>query len=237
MIKYNNNTINKLATNATVNKMYYGSNVVYLAVKGEEPPTPPTPLNVITYEASAKLAETTNPVASSTGLHINAFSGSSGQQLTMTSHTFENGVGTIEFDGDITSIGTRAFNLCIDLTSIKIPNSVMTIGNYAFYQCSGLTSINIPNGVTSIRGNAFRNCSGLTSIDIPSGVTSIGLRAFFNCSSLTSVTVNARTPPTLGTYVFDGTNNCPIYVPSASVDGYKSATNWGTYASRIQAIP
>lgn len=43
MIKYDNNTINKLATDATVNKMYYGGNVVYLAVKGEEPPTPPTP--------------------------------------------------------------------------------------------------------------------------------------------------------------------------------------------------
>ena len=30
MIKYNNNTINKLATDATVNKMYYGSNVAYM---------------------------------------------------------------------------------------------------------------------------------------------------------------------------------------------------------------
>lgn len=44
MIKYNNNTINKLATDATVNKMYYGSNVVYLAVNGEEPPTPILPI-------------------------------------------------------------------------------------------------------------------------------------------------------------------------------------------------
>jgi hypothetical protein len=43
MIKYDNNTINKLATDATVNKMYYGSNVVYLAVKTEEPPTPVLP--------------------------------------------------------------------------------------------------------------------------------------------------------------------------------------------------
>jgi hypothetical protein len=30
MIKYDNNTINKLATNATVNKMYYGGNVAYM---------------------------------------------------------------------------------------------------------------------------------------------------------------------------------------------------------------
>ena len=37
MIKYNNNTINKLATDTTVNKMYYGGNVVYLGIKEEEP--------------------------------------------------------------------------------------------------------------------------------------------------------------------------------------------------------
>lgn len=43
MIKYNNNTINKLATDATVNKMYYGGNVVYLGFKEEEPPTPVLP--------------------------------------------------------------------------------------------------------------------------------------------------------------------------------------------------
>ena len=43
MIKYNNNTINKLATDATVNKMYYGGNVVYLSVNSEEPPTPVLP--------------------------------------------------------------------------------------------------------------------------------------------------------------------------------------------------
>jgi len=35
----------------------------------------------------------------------------------------------------------------------------------------------------------------------------------------------------------ENTNNCPIYVPSASVNAYKTATNWSTYASRIQAIP
>ena len=52
-----------------------------------------------------------------------------------------------------------------------------------------------------------------------------------------SVTVNATTPPTLGESALDYTNNCPIYVPAASVDVYKAASGWSTYASRIQAIP
>jgi hypothetical protein len=41
----------------------------------------------------------------------------------------------------------------------------------------------------------------------------------------------------LGNNAFYNTNNCPIYVPSASVNAYKSASGWSTYASRIQAIP
>ena len=55
---------------------------------------------------------------------------------------------------------------------------------------------------------------------------------------LTSVTLEATTPPTLGTTVFNGTHaDLVIYVPAGSVEAYKSATNWSTYASKIQAIP
>ena len=32
-------------------------------------------------------------------------------------------------------------------------------------------------------------------------------------------------------------SDCPIYVPSASVEAYKDAQNWSIYASRIQAMP
>lgn len=185
---------------------------IYLGDTKLYPEEEPTLMNIITYNASAKLSETTD--LPSSGLHTNAFSGTSSQQLTMTSHTFENGVGTIEFDGDIARIGT-----------------------WAFFNCSSLTSVNIPNSVTSIGSYVFYTCGGLTNIDIPSGVTNIGNRAFAECGGLTSVTVNASTPPILGSDVFSSTHNCPIYVPAASVDTYKAATNWSTYASRIQAIP
>ena len=209
------------------------------------------PNNIITYEASAKLAETTSDKDS--GLHTNKFN------ATIVSHTFENGVGTIEFEDDVTSIGSYAFYNCGNMTSIDIPNSVTTIGGDAFRSCSNLTSVTIPNSVTNIGGDAFNGCSSLTSVTIPNSVTSIVNGAFYNCSSLTSVTipnsvtsisesafeycsglisvtVEATTPPTLGSLVFDNTNNCPIYVPSDSVQTYRTAPNWSTYASRIQAI-
>ena len=155
---------------------------------------PIPPMNIITYEATAKLEETTDTY--STGLHPNAFSGKNGQ-LTMTSHAFENGVGTIEFDGDVTSIGVFAFNWCTGLTSISIPNSVTTIGGSVFQNCTGLTSVTIGNGVTSIGAAAFRECSSLTSITIPNSVTTIGGSVFEYCSGLTSITSLATTAPTI----------------------------------------
>lgn len=102
-----------------------------------EPYVPSAPNNIITYKASAALAETTS--TSSSGLHTNAFSGASGQ-LTKTSHTFENGVGTIVFDGDITSVGSYAF-AGASITNIMLPNRVESIGSGAFFGCIGLESI------------------------------------------------------------------------------------------------
>ena len=49
--------------------------------------------------------------------------------------------------------------------------------------------------------------------------------------NLTSVTIEAETPPSLGSDAFSNTKNCPIYVPCSSVDVYKN--RWSDYASRI----
>lgn len=142
---------------------------------------------------------------------------------------------SVNIPSGVTSIGERAFYRCIKLTSVTIPNSVTSIGIYAYSFCFSLSSVAIPNSVTSIGNGAFYNCTSLTSVTIPNSVTSIGDSAFEVCSGLTNITVNALTPPTLGYKSFDKTNNCPIYVPSASVSAYKSS--WSDYASRIQPIP
>ena len=150
----------------------------------------------------------------------------------------ERDVTSLNIPSGTTQIGNSAFYNCSKLTSVTIPNSVTEIGNSAFYNCSKLTSVTIPNSVTSIGWYAFLGCSGLTSVTIPNSVTSIGSQAFYNCSKLTSVTIQATTPPTLANAnAFGETNKCPIYVPAESVDAYKAATNWSSYASRIQAIP
>lgn len=131
----------------------------------------------------------------------------------------------------VEEVGSYAFYRFYDLTSVTIGSGVTNIGGAAFQYCSGLTSINIPDSVSRIESNAFQRCSGATELEIGSGITYIGNTAFRYCSALTSITIDATTPPTLGTNVFNNTNDCPIYVPCTVVDTYKSA--WSAYASRI----
>ena len=153
-----------------------------------------------------------------------------------TSFNFKEQITDVNFPSGITSIADYSFQNCYGLTSVTIPDSVTSIGLQSFQGCYRLILISIPSLVTSIGMAAFQSCSGLTSVIIPSGVTSIGNFAFRFCSRLTSLACLATTPPVLGNYVFDDTNNCPIYVPAESVEAYKAAANWSTYASRIQAI-
>ena len=154
-------------------------------------------------------------------------------------YTFDgcSGLTNVTIPNSVTNIGDGAFSQCSNLTSIAIPNSVTSIGGGAFYLCTSLTSIIIPNSVINIDQSAFHTCSGLISIVIGNGVTNIGDVAFGSCSSLTSVTVEATTPPSAGSSIFYYASNCPIYVPTASVDTYKAASGWSKYADRIQAIP
>lgn len=154
-------------------------------------------------------------------------------------HAFEGctGLTNMVIPNSVTSIGDYAFNGCSGLTSVTIGSGVTSIGQWCFQNCKSLTSITIPDSVTYISYQAFLYCSGLTSVTIGSGISHISRQAFGTCTSLRSITINATTPPSLDEYVFQKTNNCPIYVPAQSVDAYKSASGWSTYASRIQAIP
>ena len=144
---------------------------------------------------------------------------------------------SVTIPNGVTTIKDYAFQNCRSLTSVSIPNSVTTMSAYTFYGCSGLTGVTIGSGLTYIPYGAFQNCNGLRNVTIPSGVTSIHDYAFAYCSGLTSITVEATTPPNIGQYSLQNTNNCRIYVPAASVDTYKAANGWSQYASRIQAIP
>lgn len=80
-----------------------------------------------------------------------------------------------------------AFQDCISLSSITIPETVEFLGNYTFSGCSSLTQVNIPEKVSELKYALFRGCSSLGAIEIPKGITSISDGVFSGCSSLESV--------------------------------------------------
>lgn len=127
------------------------------------------------------------------------------------------------------------------LTEYIIPSNVTDIPFGIFTNNTNLTSISVPDGVETINYSAFSGCTALTSFTIPESVTLIYDSAFTGCSSLNSITVLPSNPPTLQDWddtsnIFANTNNCPIYVPAASVEAYKTADGWSDFADRITAF-
>ena len=141
---------------------------------------------------------------------------------------------SVTIPDSVKEIGWYAFCGCSSLTSVTIPDSGTTIGNYAFSGCSSLTSVTIPDSVTSIEEGAFQNCAVLEQVVIGSGVKNINGYAFRYCYVLNDISIKATTPPSIYATSFNDIGTSPIfYVPTESVEAYKSATNWSEYANYI----
>ena len=124
---------------------------------------------------------------------------------------------------------------CIMLRKVNVGSGVSSIGNYAFQYCQALSNVTIPSGVSSIGPAAFNHCRALSDVTIPSGVSSIGNYAFRYCYGVKNFYIYTIVPPTLGgTSCFDDiAADAVIHVPAASVNAYKTATNWAEYASKM----
>ncbi len=76
-------------------------------------------------------------------------------------------------------IADNAFDSCIKVTSITIPDSVTNIGHHAFQNCTNLVSVTIGNSVTHIGTQSFKGCVSLSSATIPDSAV-IGFEAFYD---------------------------------------------------------
>ena len=119
-----------------------------------------------------------------------------------------------------------------------VNDRVVSIGAGVFNKCNALTSVNMPN-VISVGADAFRECSALTSVDL-SSVTSIGSNVLMDCQSMLALIIrNEETVCSIGSSNLGGrfyNGLAFIYVPSALIEQYKSATNWSARASQIRAL-
>ncbi len=162
----------------------------------------------------------------------------------------------------VEEIGGSAFSSC-KMSSITIPESVTTLGRCVFYWCenlsafygkfastdnrclvvdgylnsfarAGLSEYTIPDNVSIIGESSFRGVQ-ITSITIPQSVSQIEQSAFQYCPKLTTIYCKPTTPPSISPYESFDTelDGRTFYVPSASVEAYKTAENWSTFANQI----
>lgn len=104
-----------------------------------------------------------------------------------------------------------------------------------FQGCSNLEEVMLAPSM-KLENLAFDGCSKLKEVIIPSAITSIGESCFRNCYALKTITSLPNTPPTWGASAFSGVSPDVVYVPSASVAAYQSASGWSAWASKIVAI-
>lgn len=134
-----------------------------------------------------------------------------GFTYTFESHTLR----YISFPKDTTFVTAYAWEYCYSLmhTPAVVPAS-NEIGSAAFISCECLRVVQIPNTVTSIGDNAFAKCTSLLAV------------SFFGFTNV----------PTLANVNAFDSSPCVFAVPSSLVNTWRSATNWGTYASRIVGV-
>ena len=108
-----------------------------------------------------------------------------------------------------------------------------------FSGCTGLTQApSLP--ATTLAEYCYEFMfSGCTHIERHHVATlNISANVFQNNTACTSFTIDAATPPTIGSNTITGLkSDCAIYVPAASVDAYKAKQYWSARAAYIQAQP
>ena len=197
---------------------------------------------------------------------------------TIQEHTFNNGIGIITCEEDLTYLGSdygfftspdyyggtyQVYKVLLpttitslggfggtSITELNIPESVRTIIRNGLYSSYDLKNINSLENITSIDDSAFANCGNIEHLVFGSNIESIGDAVISaQNSNLKTVTIKATTPPVTDDHVFDKVTyhggsasyvRLPqlyaIFVPSESVDSYKAAVGWESYADIIYAI-
>ncbi len=132
---------------------------------------------------------------------------------------------------NVTVIGTGAFSDCTSLTLVDCPRLTYTeTGSEGpcFEGCTSLVEISLPSFSGTVRPAFFNNCKSLEFVDLWY-CTGLYYRSFSGCSNLKTVVLRNETlVPNNGTNTFGNSTNIAVYVPTALIESYQTATNWST---------
>lgn len=158
---------------------------------------------------------------------------------------------TINIPESVTTIANQAFSNCTSLVidELYLPN-LQTLGSNLFYQVQRISRITLLGQITDLPTNTFGKvqCDSIIlpntlltlgqsslplcpTIVLPESVTDIG-----ECLRDNNVIVNFICKATVPPVCLRLAEVQAIYVPDASVEAYKTATNWSSKASIIYGI-
>ncbi len=148
---------------------------------------------------------------------------------------FKCGLKTLKIPESVTYIASGAFGTNVSLTTVELPASLTSIVSNPFRHCKSLTRFTGDNPYISDEGNYLSTsegrlfsyaCASTTGeFVIPESITTIGDYAM-SSASFSSVKMMSLTPPTLGSYAFDGIDEFDIMIPDVAFSDYQAAPGW-----------
>ena len=148
--------------------------------------------------------------------------------LSVKSHDFADGAGTVVYEGYVTAVGQQALDYS-KLTGITIPESVTEIEQWAFQYSKSLATVTFAGTpeLTTIGSRAFNSCEALTSFAVPASLKTIGASAFSNCSELTTFTFDGTpTLTTIGNSAFQDCKKLTSFTIPESVKTLGTTVFW-----------
>jgi len=137
---------------------------------------------------------------------------------------------------NVVSIGTGAFENCVQIKSVSLPATLEELSNMAFYKCTELVSVSFAANcaLEEIKPAAFKACAKLSAIVLPEKLVKLGSEVFSDCEALAEITL-PKTLKSIGSYAFRGCEALKkIVVPSSGfvaglrlVDKYSSPLVYG----------
>lgn len=161
----------------------------------------------------------------------------------------------------ITILPYRIFYNCSNLVKVGLnPITSFRGEGGQFNGCASLANLSFPSFISGALGGGgmTSGCTSLDKVEFPvveeltSGSTAIAIcrrsiigpnciqidgRVWQGNTTMQSFVCRATIPPTLSANAISGTSSSlAIYVPDASVDAYKAASNWSNFASQIRPL-
>ena len=130
----------------------------------------------------------------------------------------------------ITTIGARAFSLCVNLKKVSVSaySELSEIGEKAFFACDRLEEIYLPQTLVKVGAEAFGGCVDLVALNFPNSLYEVGEGAF-HCGWLDTITEDGVVYAGNVAYAFRYTATEPIAQDVTIKDGVTSIAGKAFY--------